>query len=96
MLTKQQKHEESSLLSAARSCYFVALVSLVMFVYSFFVWEPSHGVMYSHSRSVGEAHFAFMTGGRWYFLLWAFALLVMGLMSVSKANRLHRQIGKPL
>ncbi|WP_371436309.1 hypothetical protein [Polaromonas sp.] len=96
MLTKGQKHEERSLLSAAKICYLVSLVSLAMFAYSFFVWGPSHGAMNSYSRPVEEAHFTFVTEGRWYFLIWAFALLAMGLKSVSKANRLHRPIGKPL
>lgn len=84
---KGKKYEERALLGTAKACYFSAVLAFATFVYSYFVLE-SHALDL-YSRSLEEDHFAFVAGGRWYFLAGAIAFVVMGLRSIRKANRLH-------
>lgn len=88
ILTSGKSHQERVLLKAARACYLWASIALVTFAYNFVVEGP-HAVD-AYSRSLESEHFAFVAGGRWYFLVGAIAFVLMGLRSVCKANGLHR------
>jgi len=84
-MTKSQRHQALALQKSATACYMAALALLLTFFYSFFAVPPyAHDL---HLRFLQEDHFAFVNGGRWYFLVGVVAFVVMGLFSIRKANR---------
>lgn len=58
----------------------MAFIAFMTFIYSFVIAEPD--ALNTYTKHLETEHFAFVFGGRWYFLGAAITFIVLGLRSI--------------